>query len=262
MKNLLLLFILSLSQICNSQKSDEMAESLNKKSKQIFETGDLERALPILKQAAEKGSAEAQYNLGYCYQSGIGVAINKTEAVKWFLKSANQGYTDGLYQMMMAYGNGDGVKQDTKKAFSYALKCAENGDSTCMFNIIGCYKSGMGTDKDINKMLEWAIKLGKLENPDDLAKSGYITSARLELAYLYRNGVDVPKDYIQSYQWFLIYNEFKRDFSVIQQDQIIKEIKEVEAQLSEKEKKGAKTLAEQVLNRPLMNIENLYKADF
>ena len=72
MKNLLLLFILSLSQICNSQKSDEMAESLNKKSKQIFETGDVERALPILKQAAEKGSAEAQYNLGYCYQSGIG----------------------------------------------------------------------------------------------------------------------------------------------------------------------------------------------
>jgi len=131
-----------------------------------------------------------------------------------------------------------------------------------MFNIIGCYKSGMGTDKDINKMIEWAYKLGKLENPDDLSKSGYITSARLELANLYKNGVDVEKDYNKSYQWFLIYNEFKKDFSVIQQDQIIKEIKEVETQLSEKEKKEAKTAAEQLIGRQLMNVENLYKADY
>ena len=102
--------------------------------------------------------------------------------------------------MMMAYGSGNGVQQDFNKAFSYALKCAENGDGTCMFNLISCYKEGMGTDKSIDKMLEWAIRLGKIENPENLQKSGYITSARLNLAYIYRDGIDVEQDFFKSYK--------------------------------------------------------------
>lgn len=82
----------------------------------------------------------------------------------------------------MAYGGG--VLQDFKKALSFALKCVENGNETCMFNVINCYKEGKGTDKDLDKMLEWAIRLGKLLNQEILQKSGYITSSRLNLAYM------------------------------------------------------------------------------
>ncbi|MEG1788385.1 MAG: SEL1-like repeat protein, partial [Kiritimatiellia bacterium] len=34
----------------------------------------------------------AQYNLGTCYYSGVGVACDAAEAVKWFRKAAEQGH--------------------------------------------------------------------------------------------------------------------------------------------------------------------------
>ena len=237
------------------------ATELNEQSKKFIETQEFDKAVPLLKQAAELGNAESQYNLGYCYQAGIGVERNPKIAIEWYSKSAKQGWNDGLYQMMMAYGSGNGVQQDFNKAFSYALKCAENGDGTCMFNVINCYKEGTGTDKDINKMLEWAIRLGKLDNPENLQKSGYITSARLNLAYLFRDGTDVEQNNYKSYQWFLIFNEFKRDFSYIQQQQIVKEIQELESKLTADQKENGQKEAEKILERPLKNMKNLYKAE-
>jgi TPR repeat protein len=237
------------------------ASEINKQSKKLIETQEFDKAVPILKQAAELGNAESQYNLGYCYQAGIGVEQNSEKAIEWYSKSAEKGWNDGLYAMMMAYGSGNGIQQDFNKAFSFALKCAENGDGTCMFNVINCYKEGMGTDKDIDKMLEWAIRLGKLQNPENLQKSGYITSSRLNLAYMYRDGTDVEQDNFISYQWFLIFNEFKRDFSYIQQEQIVKEIQELENKLTTEQKANGQKEAEKILGRPLKNMENLYKAE-
>ena len=42
--------------------------------------------------AAEQGDAQAQYNLGVCYEKGIGVTKNPEEARKWFREAAEQGY--------------------------------------------------------------------------------------------------------------------------------------------------------------------------
>lgn len=258
MKTLLLTSIIFLTAFHIFAQS---AEELNEQSKEYLSTGDINAALPLLKKAAESGSAEAQYNLGYCYQAGVGVEKDAEKAVAWYAKSAEQGWNDGLYAMMMAYGNGDGVTQDFHKAFSYALKCANNGDGTCLFNVINCYKEGVGTEKDPVKMLEWAIRLGKLENPENLQKSGYITSARLNLAYMYRDGSDVRQDMYKSYLWFLIYNESKRDFSYLQQQAVVGEIKELEAKLTTAQKATAVKEAEMLLERPLRNLTNLHQAE-
>ncbi len=130
-----------------------------------------------------------------------------------------------------------------------------------MFNVINCYKEGVGTEKDPVKMLEWAIRLGKLENPENLQKSGYITSARLNLAYMYRDGSDVRQDMYKSYLWFLVYNESKRDFSYLQQQAIVGEIEELEKQLTTEQKANAVKEAEKLIERPLQNLANLYHAE-
>lgn len=36
----------------------------------------------------------AQYNLALCYEYGKGVEKNKSEAIKWYRKSAEQGLSD------------------------------------------------------------------------------------------------------------------------------------------------------------------------
>lgn len=234
---------------------------LNQQAKQFIQTKQFDKAVPLLKQSAELGNAEAQYNLAYCYQAGIVVEKNQKKAVEWYLKSAEQGFNDALYQLMMAYGNGDGVEQDPEKAFSYALQCAENNDGTCMWNVVNCYYTGIGVEKSIDKMIEWATRLGKLNNPENLSKSGYITSTRLQLANMYRDGKDIKQDYFESYLWFLIYNEYKVDFSISQQQQVIEDIRDLETKLTNEQKVSGKKEAENLLGRPLKNIENLYKPD-
>ena len=98
------------------------AEKLNKQSLKHIENQEFDKAIPLLEKAAELGNAESQYNLGYCYQAGIGVEQNTETAIKWYSKSAEQGWNDGLYQMMMAYGSGNGVQQDFNKAFFLCSK--------------------------------------------------------------------------------------------------------------------------------------------
>lgn len=255
-----ILTFLFLTFIC-SNSFGQNASELNEQAKKFIETQEFAKAVPVLKQAAELGNAESQYNLGYCYQAGIGVEPNSEKAIEWYSKSAEQGWNDGLYAMMMAYGNGDGIEQDYNKAFEFGLKCAENGDGTCMWNVVNCYYSGMGVEKNMDKMLEWATRLGKLENPENLTKSGYITSVRLQLAQMYRDGTEIEKDLFKSYQWFLIYNEFKKDFSYIQQQQIVEEIQELENILTTEQKENGQKAAEKIFERPLKNMENLYKAE-
>jgi TPR repeat protein len=257
--NRILTFIF-LTFICSTSVG-QTAKEFNEKAKKFIETQEFDKAIPLLKKGAELGNAESQYNLGYCYRAGTGIEQNTEKGIYWFSKSAEQGFNDGLYQMMMAYGNGDGVEQNFNKAFEYGMKCAENGDGTCMWNVINCYYSGMGVEKDMTEMLKWSTKLGKLENPENLTKSGNITSVRLQLAQMYSEGKDFKQDFFKSYLWYLIYNEFKKDFSYIKQGQIVKEIEELEKNLTVEQKENGQKEAEKLLDRKLKNMENLYKAE-
>jgi len=44
------------------------------------------------RKAAEKGLLEAQVELGYCYENGAGVPLNKEEAIRLYRIAAQQGY--------------------------------------------------------------------------------------------------------------------------------------------------------------------------
>lgn len=237
------------------------AETLNRKSKDLLTSGDTKNAIPLLKQAAEMGSAEAQYNLGYSYQQGIEVSQNDSIANLWLIKSANQGYKDAQFKVAYNYAAGRGIKQDYKQAFYWALQCAKQNDPECMFNIISCYKDGIGTGKNLDSMLAWAIRLGTLEDLEDLKLSAEVTSARLNLAKMYRDGDKVPVDLTNSYMWYLIYNESKRDFSILEQQKQIDAIKELEKKVTAPSRQQAKESAERLLRHSLRNFSNLYKQD-
>lgn len=253
--HILIVISLIIFQLSFGQNADE----LNQQSKELVKQGKYNEAFPLLKKSAELGNAEAQYNLGYFLQNGVSGTKDEKEAVEWYRKSSDNGFNDGHYAMMMAYGNGQGIEQNSEKAFEYALKCANNNDATCMWNIVNCYMTGNGVKADISKFKEWLIKFAKLPNPENLALSGNITSARLELANFYRNGKYFEKDNYQSYLWYLIYNESKIDFGILKQEETIKEIKELEKSLSKKQIEKAPKDAEILLGRKLYKVSELYK---
>jgi TPR repeat protein len=74
-------------------------------------------AFQDLKELAEAGNAEAQYELGGFYHWGKVTAADFTKARAWYERAAKQGNVDAMLGLAVIYGHGQGVPQD--KAASY-----------------------------------------------------------------------------------------------------------------------------------------------
>lgn len=77
--------------------------------------------------AANQGFAQAQYNLGVMYDTGLGVRQSDTQAKKWFSKAANQGFAQAQYNLGVMYGKGQGVRQNYTQAKKWYGKACDNG---------------------------------------------------------------------------------------------------------------------------------------
>lgn len=65
--------------------------ALNKMGHQAFEEGNDTEALEWYLKAAELDDVQGQYNVGFCYESGIGTEINVGKSKIWYKKAALQG---------------------------------------------------------------------------------------------------------------------------------------------------------------------------
>jgi TPR repeat protein len=84
--------------------------------------------------AAEQGSSNAQYNLGFMYEKGQGTPQDYKKAVKWYKKSAEQGYANAYVNIGSLYFYGRGVIQSKKRAYIWWSIAALNGNSTGINN--------------------------------------------------------------------------------------------------------------------------------
>jgi len=95
---------------------------------QAMRAGDFAEAYCILKPYAEKGDADAQYNIGWMYLNGYGLAMNDSLALEWWQRAAKQGHTDAIFSIAMLYTLGEGqVKKDMDKAIEYYLMALRAG---------------------------------------------------------------------------------------------------------------------------------------
>ena len=85
--------------------------------------------LDTVRQAAEQGLTEAQYNLGVMYDNGQGVPEDDAEAVKWFRLSAEQGNAEAQLGLGILYQQGWGVPEDYVLAYAwYNLASAQGNE--------------------------------------------------------------------------------------------------------------------------------------
>lgn len=106
------------------------------------------KAFEGYKAKAESGDPVAQYNLGGCYDKGLGVARDKVEAVKWWRKAADQGDAKAQDTLGYCYGSGFGVAKDDVQAMSWYRKAAEQGHAMAQLSLGFCYAKGVGVAKD------------------------------------------------------------------------------------------------------------------
>ena len=126
---------------------------------EAWQKSDYTAAVAIWRPLAEKGDADAQFNLGQAYRLGRGVPINLAAAQSWFERAADKGHVDAqttlgllLFQngnhtggmrwlkvasdqgeprAMLVYGtalfNGDGVPQDPILGYAFVSRAAAQG---------------------------------------------------------------------------------------------------------------------------------------
>ena len=105
--------------------------------------------------AAEQGNATAQTALGDMYSSGRGVAQDDAEAVRWYRLAAEQGDADAQYNLGVRYANGRGVAEDDAEAVRWYRLAAEQGNATAQYNLGFMYANGRGVAEDDAEAVRW-----------------------------------------------------------------------------------------------------------
>jgi TPR repeat protein len=108
--------------------------------------------------AAEQGHADAQFNLGVCFEYGQGVANDPDEAVKWYHKAAEQGNAGAQFNLGWCFKNGEGVEKYPVEAVKWYHKAAEQGHARAQNSLGVCFMNGQGVAKDLEGAAKWFQK--------------------------------------------------------------------------------------------------------
>ena len=150
------------------------------------------KAFKCLRQAASQGHTEAQYQLSVCYDRGIGVRRNITEAAKWCQMAAFGGHAKAQSEIGYCYEYGQGVVRNIKEAVSWYEMASAQGNIEAKNNLAFCYQKGRGVHKDVKE----AIRLyGE-------AAAGGHASAQYNLGYCYWYGEGVKTDKSRAIELF------------------------------------------------------------
>ena len=143
-----------------------------------------------LKAKAEKGNANAQFQLAQHYLSGSGVSANSTNAFLWFSNAAAQGLAEAQCQLGLRYFQGEGTVRDVAASIPWFRKAAEQGNTDAQYNLGLLYENGQGVKQDLAEAAVWYQRAG--EKGHALAQNN--------LGMICFN---IRKDYGEAAQWFM-----------------------------------------------------------
>lgn len=138
-----------------------------------------------LQSKAQAGDARAQFNLGFLYYHGQGVALDHAQAAHWYNKAAEQGLAEAQVNLGHLYAHGEGIPQDYAQAAVWWHKAAEQGSAEAQYNLGFIYAHGQGVPQDNVQAAIWWRKA---------ADQGY-AQGQFDLGRLYDKGEGVPQDF-------------------------------------------------------------------
>jgi TPR repeat protein len=151
--------------------------------------------------AALWGDANAQKALGHIYESGIGVAADREEAMGWYKKAADAGDYDAMVILddMRTAGSADAAGQSGPEPARYAERIrtieknnphavfqryyeqAQTGGAHGLYNLGAAYANGIGVPVDQVKASYYLLKAAEKGDTDSQMWMGY--------RYFYGRGV-------------------------------------------------------------------------
>lgn len=139
---------------------------------------------------AEAGDPEAQANVGYMYEEGLGVSQQLDVAVGWYEKAAASGSMQASHNLGMIFAEGRGAPQSWVRALRYFEEAA-NDIPASRYMIGYTYFQGEGNIQNRPRAFREFM---------DAALDGY-ADAQYMIAFMYLDGSGIPKQPIQAYVW-------------------------------------------------------------
>jgi len=188
------------------------------------------QAFAKIRQKAESGDPEAQYELSQRLEDGEGTEVNLEEAVRWSRMAAEQGHAKSQYRLGVYLANGEGVTADPKEAYQWFVKAAAQGDAYAEYAIAKCLRDGDGVKADLvesrkwlqraadhgQPMAQWHVGCDFYDEKPDLSRDAIAArwfqkaaeqlhpQALISLGICYRLGRGVPKNPIEGLAWMAI----------------------------------------------------------
>ena len=230
------------------------------------ETPDLnkwaESALFAYRDAASRGYAPAQNELGKIYQFGLlGIDQDSKQALQWYLKAASpdlnetnlggKGYAPAQQNVGTIYLVGHGVQKDSKEAFKWYQIAAEQNNAESQFHLGLLYYNGEGVNQDIEEALKWYCKAAAQDYPDAQNTLAYMylegkgvpvnperarrlffaaaqqgnAVAQVNIGQMFEKGVGkIPKDYAEAYYWYTLAFKIKIGLDHVETGNIVPEV--------------------------------------
>ncbi|MFD1768762.1 tetratricopeptide repeat protein [Sphingobacterium suaedae] len=182
---------------------------LNRQARRCERAGQPEKALLLYRLAAERGNAEAQFNLASAYLDEEEYA----EAIPWYEQAAENDYGMAWNDIGYLYQNGFGYEQNIEKALFCYTRAGDLGNGMGYVNAGDLYYYGEYVVQDYDKALDFYLRARKLYQfkDDHIAEIYYQQRAMDKLikwlkkdkqksfsdiyyGILYDQGLEVPQD--------------------------------------------------------------------
>lgn len=153
---------------------------------------NLEQGVKNLEKAAKQKHLRAQHVLATLYEDGVGVKKDLSKAAEWYRSSAELGFALSQHSLAILYEEGKGVKKDTAKATEWFKKAADQGNPPSQTAYASKLERGDGVGKSTAKAALWYLKAAQQD----------FVPAMSRLANLYYTGQGVPVDFRRAGAWY------------------------------------------------------------
>lgn len=213
----------NLKEIGRSEDDSEnllSASELNDLGAKAKKEGNYKKAVEYLRKSADKGYVLAMFNLGMCYEQGVGLNPSILEAWSWYKKAADKGYAPAMNSLgaicekkhavaeamtwyrkaadrglLVAQFNLGTILMNQQKyedAMRYLQKAAEQGFAATQCNLGLLYERGLGTVQNYSKAFEWYQKAANLG----------IAAGQHNLARCFTLGIGVAANPNEAFKWY------------------------------------------------------------
>lgn len=130
-----------------------------------YESGDYEKAYPMLAQLARNGNVQAKYYLSKLYGEGKGVKQDAAKSLNYlrqasvvnYAKSPGKfGNADAQYDLAQRFATGTGVTQNARETVTYLTRAANQRHRKALAELPDYFAGDKGVKKDASRGYFWS----------------------------------------------------------------------------------------------------------